>query len=285
MPNKLDKYYTKREVAKKCVAFLQEHNILLNSCVEPSAGDGSFLNFLPQDTIAYDIAPEREDIKQKDFFSVSSLPASCLVIGNPPFGKRSDTAIRFFNHAAALGAEIIAFILPVSFMKWGVQKLLDERYNLLDYFFLEENSFLNCGKDFNVRCVFQIWTKLPCKNLRILKAPPTKHPDFELWQYNATPAAKSYVYQPWEYAVFRQGYKDYHHLFTKEDFDKVEDIIQNTNIQMFLMKPNTEEAKKFIQQADFENLAMRNTTTPGFGKADFISYYLEWKEHLNEPTT
>jgi len=35
-------------------------------------------------------------------------------------------------------------------------------------------------------------------------------------------------------------------------------------------------AKKFALEGDFENLAMRNTSTPGFGKADFVSYYLEW---------
>lgn len=32
---------------------------------------------------------------------------------------------------------------------------------------------------------------------------------------------------------------------------------------------------------DFNNLASRNTSTPGFGKADFISYYLEIKGIFN----
>ena len=48
------------------------------------------------------------------------------------------------------------------------------------------------------------------------------------------------------------------------------------NHQFFFIKPLTEQAKQFILTADFEGLALRNTSTPGFGKADFISYYLEW---------
>ena len=44
------------------------------------------------------------------------------------------------------------------------------------------------------------------------------------------------------------------------------------------MKPLNESAKTFIEIADFYALAERNTATPGFGKADFVSYYTEFKE-------
>lgn len=279
--SKLDKYYTKPEVAQECVQFLRRY-CELEYCLEPSAGDGSFLSFLPEDTVAIDIEPDNAYIRTQDFFTFNTLVPNWTVVGNPPFGKRSSLAISFFNHAAEIKAKFIAMIFPVSFMKWGVQKELDSHYSLIDYFFLKENSFTENGKDFNVRCVFQIWERDSLhKNLRILSAPPTKYPDFELWQYNATIAAKNYVYKPWEYAVYRQGYKDYKKIFSREtDFEEVENIIQNTNIQMFLMKPLTEEARNFILNADYENLALRNTSTPGFGKADFISYYLETKNNL-----
>ena len=36
-----------------------------------------------------------------------------------------------------------------------------------------------------------------------------------------------------------------------------------------------------MKTADFEGLAARNTSTPGFGKADFISYYMQWLQELN----
>jgi hypothetical protein len=112
-------------------------------------------------------------------------------------------------------------------------------------------------------------------NLRIIKAPPISHPDFHIWQYNATPQAMKYIDEPWEYAVYRQGYKDYNHRFTRADYDTIlSDMKQNR--QFFFIQPLTDIAKKFALEGDFENLAMRNTSTPGFGKADFVSYYLEW---------
>ena len=47
--------------------------------------------------------------------------------------------------------------------------------------------------------------------------------------------------------------------------------------QFFFIEPLTEEAEKLILNMDFNALAERNTATPGFGKADFVSYYLELK--------
>ncbi len=61
--------------------------------------------------------------------------ADLLVVTSDGFGKRSKLAINFFNHAAKY-SEIIAFIVPVSFMKWSVQKELSSDFHLLDYFYL-----------------------------------------------------------------------------------------------------------------------------------------------------
>jgi len=67
-------------------------------------------------------------------------------------------------------------------MKWGVHKELDSNFNLQAYMYLPENSFTDNKKDFSVRCVFQIWTRENISNnLRILKAPPIKHKDFNIW--------------------------------------------------------------------------------------------------------
>jgi hypothetical protein len=48
--------------------------------------------------------------------------------------------------------------------------------------------------------------------------------------------------------------------------------------QFFFIKPLTEEAREIIMSMDFNALAERNTSTPGFGKGDFVSYYIELKE-------
>ena len=272
----LDKFYTKPEIAKQCFQFLNKYypDIGQETFLEPSAGSGVFLPLLPHYE-AYDILPEGDNIQQADFLSLDLPQTDYVTIGNPPFGSRSKTAIAFFNHAAKY-SKIIAFIVPVSFMKWGVQKELDPSFNLLAYQFLPANSFTNKGQDFAVRCVFQIWTReFVADNLRIIKAPPISHPDFHIWQYNATPQAMKYIDEPWEYAVYRQGYKDYNHRFTRADYDIIlSDMKQNR--QFFFIQPLTDMAKKFTLEGDFENLAMRNTSTPGFGKADFVSYYLEW---------
>jgi len=203
-----------------------------------------------------------------------------ITIGNPPFGKRSKLAIDFFNHAAKF-SKIIAFIVPVSFMKWGVHKELDPRFKLQAYMYIPKNSFTDRGKDFSVRCVFQIWTRENIlEDLRILKAPPIKHKDFNIWQYNATPEAMKYINENWKYAIYRQGYKDYHRLFTREEYAIVKEQMEK-NIQFFFIEPLCARAEQFIHKADFEELAERNTSTPGFGKADFVSYYLQWIRDFN----
>ena len=55
-----DKYYTSPELAEYCVKktkeIIGEENI--TEYLEPSAGNGVFLNYLPKGTLAYDIEPE-----------------------------------------------------------------------------------------------------------------------------------------------------------------------------------------------------------------------------------
>lgn len=277
----LDKFYTKPEIATQCYDFLKQFYPSLENemFLEPSAGSGNFLPLLKQYE-AYDIAPEGDNIIKADFLSLTLNRNDYITIGNPPFGKRSKLAIEFFNHAAKF-SKIIAFIVPVSFMKWGVHKELDPKFKLQAYMYIPKNSFTDKGKDFSVRCVFQIWTQENISdNLRILKAPPIKHEDFNIWQYNATPEAMKYIDENWKYAIYRQGYKDYHHLFAKAEYDTVKEQMEK-NIQFFFIEPLCERAESFVHEADFEELAERNTSTPGFGKADFVSYYLQWIKNIN----
>ena len=64
----LDKFYTQNKVALTCVNFLK-NTLSLDSNViylEPSAGSGSFLDFLDY-YVALDIVPEDDRITQQDF--------------------------------------------------------------------------------------------------------------------------------------------------------------------------------------------------------------------------
>ena len=170
----LDKFYTQKEVAKKCFNFLSEKLKIKKEVefLEPSAGNGSFLDLLENYT-ALDIMPEDERIIKQDFLKYETDKNNYITIGNPPFGNRSKLAIDFFNKASLI-SEVIAFIVPVSFMKWNVQKNLNNDFALIDFMYLEPESFLNNEEPYSVRTVFQIWVKKNGeydngKNLRLTK--------------------------------------------------------------------------------------------------------------------
>ena len=280
---KLDKFYTQNHVAKQCFEFLQNKLDIPKTAVylEPSAGAGAFLDLL-NDYVALDIAPEDDRIIKQDFLSYQTDKTDFITIGNPPFGSRSKLATDFFNKAASM-SDVIAFIVPVSFMKWSVQKNLSANFALHSYMYLEPESFSSNGEPYSVRTVFQIWVKKGSKydngiNLRLTKQPPISHKDFDIWQYNATPEAVKFVEEDWKYATYRQGYHDYNSIFTQKDYDYIKEKMTGTKKQQFFfIKPLSDEAEKIILSMDFNALAERNTATPGFGKGDFVSYYTELK--------
>lgn len=283
--NNFDKFYTKQEIAKQCYFFLlkkypQIENKLF---LEPSAGGGVFLPYL-KNYIALDIAPESTNIIQADFLTFQPPQHNLITIGNPPFGKRSKLAIDFFNHAA-IYSDIIGFIVPVSFMKWNVQKQLNENFALIAWEYLPENSFTDNNKDYKIRTVFQIWINKNSsfyenQDYRLITPPATTHSDFNLWQYNATPQSIKVIDEDWTIAIYRQGHFNYNTIFTKKDYDFIYNkMTGEKKQQFFFIKPLTEEAKAIIAKMNFNDLAARNTLMPGFGKGDFISYYEEIKKY------
>jgi hypothetical protein len=162
--NGLDKFYTKPEIAKKCINKINELYDIekWDLIIEPSAGNGSFLLQIDSNNkIGLDILPEHDSIIKQDFFEY--LPPkekkNILIIGNPPFGKVSSLAIKFFNHAANFAnTNVIAFIIPRTFRKFSVQ-------NKLNYFFHlkhdEDIETKPCSfiPSMAVKCCFQIWEK------------------------------------------------------------------------------------------------------------------------------
>lgn len=176
----LDKFYTIPSIVDKCinkVTELYEWNDW-DLVVEPSAGNGSFLLKIPSlNKIGLDISPEHNDIIKKDFFNFSpeKNKNNILVIGNPPFGKISSLAIKFFNHAAKW-ANVIAFIIPRTFRRISVQNKLDTKFHLL---FDEDIPMKPCGftPPMMVKCCFQIWEKKSYERYKVTLE--TKHNDWE----------------------------------------------------------------------------------------------------------
>jgi hypothetical protein len=166
----LDKFYTIPSYSKKCIDKMVElYDITKwDLIVEPSAGDGSFLNQIPSSNkIGIDISPEQSNIIKQDFFEYSppSNKTNILVVGNPPFGRVSSLAIKFFNHSAKW-ANVIAFIIPRTFRKISVQNKLDEMFHLV---YDEETPIKPCcfSPNMNVKCCFQIWERKSVKRQMI----------------------------------------------------------------------------------------------------------------------
>jgi hypothetical protein len=161
--NTIDKYYTKKCVVDNCLRYVKEHvNIDKDDLIiEPSAGNGSFIEGIKSMSRNYrffDIAPENDEIIKQDFLEYSCKSKNVHVIGNPPFGRQSSTAIKFIKKSS-LFAKSISFILPKSFKKDRMKKSFPLCFHLVFEIDLPENSFLVDGVEHNVETVFQIWEK------------------------------------------------------------------------------------------------------------------------------
>jgi hypothetical protein len=172
---KLDQFYTKPEIAQQCCDLIDFSKY--ESILEPSAGDGAFLSLLPIDKrIGIDLDPKNKEILKQDFFHYKGTES--LVIGNPPFGRVSSLAIKFFNHAATF-ADTIAFIIPRTFRRVSVQNKLDLNFHLQTDLELPIGSFIPATMQ--AKCCFQIWKK--CSTKRELIKLPMTHKDFEVVSY------------------------------------------------------------------------------------------------------
>lgn len=161
-----DKFYTKSNIAE---GLIQQVPDVANYplIVEPSAGSGSFLRHLPERAIGYDIEPEMTGVIRQDWLTVTERYDGGLLIGNPPFGKRSSLARAFIRHGVSLGFNTIAFILPSTFRKLSMQRDFPADWSLILEEDLPDNAFLYGDEEIIIPCVFHIWTKRPSSlNLR-----------------------------------------------------------------------------------------------------------------------
>ena len=180
----LDKFYTIPTIAKQCIDKVDELCDIAkyDLIVEPSAGNGSFLNQIPSNNkIGIDISPEQPNIIKQDFFDYSppTTSSNILVLGNPPFGRVSSVAIKFFNHSAKW-ANVIAFIIPRTFRKISVQNKLNTSFHLV---YDEDIPTSPCSfsPPMMVKCCFQIWEKKDTK--RQITELSVTHPDWEFLKF------------------------------------------------------------------------------------------------------
>ena len=185
--NTKDQFYTSPGVAKKCIqilisvlhdAELHPRVLPLSSYlwVEPSAGQGAFLNSIPEtyDKIGIDIEPgpgpgADANILKQDFLTWVLPPQPpktnqkpVIIFGNPPFGRQSSLAKAFIAHSCKIASTyIIAFILPRSFVKPSMSCAFESHFHCIHSSDVERNAFVLGGGDasYDVPCVFQIWQR------------------------------------------------------------------------------------------------------------------------------
>ncbi len=163
--NFFDEYFTKHTVAKKLFEKSKEiiskyENIDKYTWLEPSVGNGCFYELLPKNKIGIDINDSNFDIIKMNYLDFSLPKKPLIVIGNPPFGHRGVLALEFINHSKE--ADFVCFILPMFFQSLGKGSIRYriKNFNLLYEESLPKNSFyLANGKEKDVKCCFQIWSK------------------------------------------------------------------------------------------------------------------------------
>jgi len=196
----LDKYYTKRAVARKCLAVVGDMPHQYDLVVEPSAGDGAFYDEIAHpNKFGIDIDPAHKKIIKADWlkFNVPGQYGRVLVVGNPPFGMYHKLSSAFISHALSFGnVQTIAFILPNVYRKHTRQKILPPAWRIVSITELERDAYLLDGKDYHVPSSFFVFDKSTGADLRVDPNLYTetgdfsfgnKH-DFDVFVFGSSPA-------------------------------------------------------------------------------------------------
>lgn len=250
---KLDQFYTKKNIAQKCYEqvkdIIKNNDIKFDYWLEPSAGEGVFYNLLPNNKVGVDLEPKKKDIISQDFLKYELKNFTYITIGNPPFGRNSSLAIRFFNKCAKNSA-LIAFIVPKTFKKYSTLKKIDPYLHLVFSEDLPEYSFLHNGKDYDVPCVFQIWKKEIYK--REDAELPKIHPDLEF-----TTKDKATL------AIQRVGV----------NAGRVKKDLSNISEQSHYFIKATQEVEDIIQKINWDSVKYNTAGNPSISKTEIIFLY------------
>ena len=121
----LDQYFTHPGCAAECYQGFRTLRLTgkHDTFIEPSAGDGAFLNLFPKGRrIGVDLEPRHPEVVRFDYLAWKPItpPESTVVIGNPPFGTRGKLALEFLCKSCLI-AHSVGFILPLCFRKYALQ--------------------------------------------------------------------------------------------------------------------------------------------------------------------
>lgn len=253
----LDKYYTKTSTVSLCLQSidLSDYDLV----IEPSAGSGQFLKQISSKrVVAVDLSPESPDIKKQDFLTCDKRyfdikkEDKVICIGNPPYGKYSQLAIDFFNHASDF-CDTIAFVLPKTFRKRSVVNRLNLNFHMVKEVELPLDSFYTKeDESYGVPTVWQIWerkNKKRTKNLGKLE-----HDDFSF--VNNTEEA--------DFMIQRVGV----------NAGKAHQNFKRSKSSHYLIKSKTTSVYEVFQKANWDKTSKYDTAgNPSITKQDVIEQY------------
>lgn len=253
----LDQFFTCRDVASECVSEVVKWTNNQSGdwlWIEPSAGDGAFLDVMPFPKVALDIASTRSDIMKADFlrWHPGKSNRRIAVVGNPPFGKNASLARAFVNHAAGF-ADVIAFIVPRTFEKPAFINKLDRRLHLVGQHTLDESSFEFDGEPYSVPTVFQIWERR--KSLRALTPQVTRHPDFS-------------------FVTAENAHFAFQRVGARAGLTSVEGLQKSPQSHYFLKAQNNYRIVfERLSAIDWTPIKTRTAGNPSIGKSELIAAY------------
>jgi len=173
-----DQFFTKPEIARECVNIVKSFVDIPNALwLDPCAGAGAFYDAFPTDNkVGMDLDPKRKEFKQQDFMSFEpKFKEPVITVTNPPFGSYSKDAFIFLTDSMQF-SEVVGMLLPSSFDNYAQQRRLPEEWKLNFNQWVTPNAFTLEGKDYPLRCTFQVWAKTGA-NLRYTEFFPRKNTD------------------------------------------------------------------------------------------------------------
>lgn len=264
----LDQFYTCADLAQVLTACLWENLSPSEKqfrFLEPSAGTGAFIEALQpykksNEILGLDLDPKAPGVAEQDFLEWVAPQEPWVVLGNPPFGKNSSLAVKFFNQAATF-ASVIAFIVPRTFEKNSLKKRLSLDFDLVKEVPIDPLSFWFEGERIPVPCVFQIWRKLPAGTQRVLESLPTTHSDFT---FQPRPEGSSFAFQRVGAAAGKTKWLNEKSIAPPSHY--------------FLVPQNGlsgEELKSRLDSLDWTDIKFRTAGNPSIGRAELVQKYSE----------
>lgn len=256
----LDQFYTDPLYANIFLDKIKQHLDLelADILLEPSAGNGSFYNLLCKEKrIGLDLDPKNKDIIKQDFFNwYPDLGVKVITIGNPPFGKNSSLAVKFFNYAANF-SDAIAFVLPKTFKKASIINRLHKKFHLVYNEDVPKNSFTFNNKPYDVWCCAQIWVKktIDRPRINILKLDSVKS-----WFEIVDPLQA-------DFSIQRVG--------GRAGTIRTENFKNYSNQSHYFIKQHDLRTLEIFQSVDFEKIKNNTAGNPSISPSELVELWLE----------